>query len=125
MPIKVPKAWAFFMVYYSPVVFVFSKTGADFFIQLKGLNAGRPLWDKIPNSCGIEINKSIMDVKFMYYTFEYLFRADRFKPFLKGSVIPYIRLPDIEFVVYHHFISTMARQEPTQIRRAAVNDYAQ
>jgi hypothetical protein len=118
MPIKVPRAWAFFMIYATPVIFVFTKSEPDFFIQLKGLNAGKPLWVPITNSIGVSVNKTIMDVKFMYYTFEYLFQADRFKPFLKGSVIPYIRQTDIEFVVYHHFISTMARQEPIQVPKA-------
>jgi hypothetical protein len=115
---KVPRAWAY-QLKRNQQIFNFSNEDPDFYIQLKGLNAGKPLQDPICNSIGIIANKEIMDPRFLYYTVLYIFNTGNFKVFLRGSVIPYIRQPDIKFVIYNHFIQ-MARQMPKKTPKAWV-----
>ena len=89
-------------------VFTFNNDNADFFIQLKGNNAGRPLFECIPNSVGVEVNRDFFYPKFLYYLFLNLFNSEQFRPYIKGSVIPYIRQDDIYQVVFAWFIKNLA-----------------
>ena len=90
MPIKVPRAGANQMFN-----FVNDAEKAHFFIQLKGNNAGRPLREKIPNSIGISVDERIFIPDYFYYLVLNLFNTGKFKPLLKGSVVPFIRQRDI------------------------------
>lgn len=105
-------------------MFQLTNTSPDFWIQLKGENAGQPLRQQIPNAIGIKVNRELMVPDFLFYTVLYLFQTKAFQPKLRGSVIPYIRTVDIRMVLTDHFIKVslnhQASQMPIQIRRAAV-----
>lgn len=76
----------------------------DFFIQLKGENAGKPLKNHIPNSIGIKVNRELLVPEFLYYVVLNLYNTEKFRVNLKGSVIPYITIKDISIVIYSFFI---------------------
>ena len=78
---------------------------SDFFIQLKGKHSGQPLKTHIPNSIGIACNPQLLDAGFFFYVVQYLFMEGRFLPYIKGSVIPYIRQEDIKKVISSHFMT--------------------
>lgn len=67
---------------------------ASFYIQCKGNNSGQPLKSPIPNCFAVNSPEP-----FLFYTVQALFYGRRFYPFLKGSVIPYIRLADAYEVI--------------------------
>jgi hypothetical protein len=86
-------------------MFLFTSENPDFWIQLKGSNAGKPLHQPIPNSIGVLTNHQVLDPMYFFYVIEYLFTRDAFRPYLKGSVIPYITHTDISKVILSHFTS--------------------
>ena len=86
-------------------MFLFTSENPDFWIQLKGSNAGKPLHQPIPNSIGIMTNHQVLDPMYFFYVIEYLFSRNAFRPYLKGSVIPYITRQDISEVILSHFTS--------------------
>jgi hypothetical protein len=60
-----------------------------FYIQCKGLHSGRPMLTPIPNCFVVQTDTPEM------YQIAYALWVGRFyEPFIKGSVIPYIRLGD-------------------------------
>jgi hypothetical protein len=83
-------------------MFYLTSENPDFWIQLKGQNAGKPLRQPIPNSVGIRTEKQILDPIYFFYLVDYLFSIDAFKPFLKGSVIPFLTRADFSFVIHSH-----------------------
>jgi hypothetical protein len=83
----------------------FTMVEPDFWIQLKGNNAGQPLDHSIPNSIGIKVDQNVLVPKYLYYVFEYLHLSGQFKAYLKGSVIPFITRADIKTALARHFIS--------------------
>ena len=105
-------------------MYQFTNTAPDFWIQIKGENAGQPLRKSIPNATGIKENQGLLDPDFLFYIVLYKYQTDAFKPYIKGSVIPYIRLNHIRMVIDSHllifFKSQSASQLHKQIRRAAV-----
>ena len=84
-------------------MFVFTKEKPDFWIQLKGSNAGKPLHAEIPNSIGIRTNHQVLDPHYFFYVVEYLYSRNLFKAYIKGSVIPYITHSDIKKVISASF----------------------
>jgi len=84
-------------------MFKFTNASADLYIQLKGANAGQPLRKKIPNSIGIITDQEVLLPDFLYYTLLSLFSSGAFRPYLKGSVVPYIRISDITKVLINHW----------------------
>ena len=46
----------------------FTNEDPDFWIQLIGLNAGRPLREKIPNSIGVKTDPAYLVPDFLFYT---------------------------------------------------------
>ena len=76
-------------------MFHFTNDQPNFWVQLKGTNAGQPLREQISNSVGIKTDADVLNADYLYYTLMYLFTTGAFKPMLKGSVIPYIRQKDI------------------------------
>lgn len=84
-------------------MFHFTKDHANFWVQLKGSNAGKPLKEKIPNSIGIKTDADVLNADYMFYTMLYLFTTGAFKPFIKGSVVPYIRQRDITLALINHW----------------------
>jgi hypothetical protein len=77
------------------MLFSFNPSYGDFFIQLKGNNAGQVLKQKSPNSTGIVVNRSFLNPDYAYWLFYTIFLTGCYKNFVKGSVIPYIRIDDI------------------------------
>ena len=87
----------------------FTQTDPDFWIQLKGLNSGRPLREKIPNSIGVKTDPDLLVPDFLFYTLEYLFQSDAFRPMLRGSVVPYITrrvILEVLFFYWHAQVTT-------------------
>lgn len=82
----------------------FTEDDPDFWIQVKGNSAGKPLKNKIPNSIGIKANPSHLVSDFLFYTIEYLFQSGAFKPHLKGSVVPFINNRAITLVLVEHWL---------------------
>lgn len=81
----------------------FTDNDPDFWIQLKGQNAGRPLREKIPNSIGVKTDPAHLVPDFLFYTLEYLFSAGAFQPYLRGAVIPFITRQGILTVLFNHW----------------------
>jgi hypothetical protein len=69
-----------------------------FFILSKGLNAGKPLDKPCPN-CFVLFAKSEEEKNQLYWICYGLWQGNLFRPFLTGSVIPFIRLDDLKTVV--------------------------
>lgn len=84
-------------------MFKFTDQDPDFWIQLKGENAGRPLRTCIPNSIGVKTDPNYLVSDFLFYTVQYLFSSGHFRPFIKGSVVPYIRQQDITVALVDHW----------------------
>lgn len=76
-------------------MFWFTSETPDFWIQLKGENAGRPLLAPCVNSVGVKADRLIFHPKYLYYLFVYVHNTGIYNSLLRGSVIPYIRQVDI------------------------------
>ena len=71
---------------------------ANFYIQTKGLHAGRPLKNAIPNCVAVET-----DVENAFEIVYALWVAKKFVPYIGGSVVPFIRIADLKKVVLNGF----------------------
>lgn len=67
---------------------------ADFYIQSKGNHSGRPLREPKPNCFAVYTNEPHLFE--LVYT---LYLSRLFEPHIIGSVVPFIRLPDVKNVV--------------------------
>ncbi len=65
-----------------------------FFVQSKGLNAGRPLKKAIPNCWEVRTERSA-DFEILYIVFE----SKVLETFFRGSVIPFITLEDYKNII--------------------------
>jgi hypothetical protein len=83
--------------------FAFSNDKANFYIQLKGDNAGKPLKAPIPNSIGIIANADIFLPEYLYYLFLAIFNSGLYRKYIRGSVVPYIRQSDIALAMRDWF----------------------
>ena len=63
---------------------------ADFYIQCKGLHSGRPLKKPIPN-CFSVLKSEPRDYELVYS----IYISGKFKNFIGGTCIPYIRIDDV------------------------------
>lgn len=68
-----------------------------FFILNKGNNSGKPLEQPCPN-CFVCFAENEEQKQQLYWLFYGLWQGSYFKPFLTGSVIPFIRLDDLKQV---------------------------
>ena len=66
-----------------------------FFILNKGLNSGKPLKRPCPN-CFVISFENANDKDFFYWLVYGLWQSKAFHPFLRGSVIPFIVLPELK-----------------------------
>lgn len=66
-----------------------------FFVLSKGENAGKPGLKPWPNSFAVLCNNQ-ESFDFYFWLMYGLFKADKFKPRLRGSVIPFVNLNDIK-----------------------------
>ncbi len=83
--------------------FAFSNENANFYIQLKGDNAGKPLKTPIANCIGIVANADIFLPEYLYYLFLAIFNSGLYRKYIRGSVVPYIRQSDIALAVRDWF----------------------
>ena len=70
-----------------------------FFILSKGLNAGKPLDKPCPN-CFVLFAESEEEKNRLYWLCHGLWQGNFFRPFITGSVIPFIRLDDLKRVLW-------------------------
>ena len=87
-------------------MFKLTNVNPDFWIQLIGDNAGKPLKEELANSIGIKCDPAQLEPDFLFYVVLYLHRSGDFKPYVKGSVVPFIRHDDIHRVILNHFFKT-------------------
>jgi hypothetical protein len=66
-----------------------------FYVLSKGLNAGRPSKRSFPNSFAVVLDSEQELMRVFCYAY-LLFKADKYSPYLKGSVIPYITIDDFK-----------------------------
>ena len=69
-----------------------------FFILSKGENAGKPGLKPWANSFSVLCNNQ-KSFDFYFWLMYGLYKADKFKPRLRGSVIPFVNLNDIKDVL--------------------------
>ncbi len=79
-----------------------NETEFDFFVQSKGNNAGRPMRETTANCFGITTEKEILLPEYFYYVVLAAYEAGAFKPFLKGSVVPFITKDDFLTAVFSY-----------------------
>ena len=92
----------------------FTNVDPDFWIQLKGHNAGKPLRDKIPNSIGIKTDPVLLVPDFLFYTLLYLYEKGAFRQSIKGSVVPYITHQAIIDTLSNHWHAQSQNKTPGQ-----------
>lgn len=69
-----------------------------FYVLSKGLNAGRPMYTPCPNCFVIESSCRIESEKLFSYIY-LIWKTDKFRYFLCGSVIPFLRISDFKKVL--------------------------
>ena len=69
-----------------------------FFILNKGNNAGKPLPEYCAN-CFVFLADDVEEKDFYFFLFYGLWQGGLFRPFITGSVIPFIRIDDLHSVV--------------------------
>jgi hypothetical protein len=72
--------------------------GNHFFILSKGNNAGKPLDIPCPN-CFVVITKDQEEREGLYWLCFGLWQSEYFHPHLVGSVIPFLRLPELKSII--------------------------
>lgn len=72
--------------------------GNHFFVLSKGNNAGRPMDKPCPN-CFVIITKCTKEKQLLYWLFAGLWQCGYFRPYLSGSVIPFLRLPELKSII--------------------------
>jgi hypothetical protein len=95
--------------------------GNYFFILSKGNNTGKPLDIPCPN-CFVVITKDPEERESLYWLCYGLWQSGYFHPHLIGSVIPFIRLPELKSIIievrskveerkeeYQHAINTLKK----------------
>ena len=89
------------------------RTPYEFYILNKGYNSGKPLEHPCPNC--FTCLASSQDEKELYYWLCFgLWQARAFRPYLIGSVIPFIRLNDLLQVLNHSGIK--AESDPAAFK---------
>ena len=73
-------------------------TENHFFILSKGNNAGKPLVQPCPN-CFVVLVDTAEERELLYWLCFGLWQGGCFRPFLCGSVIPFIHLEDLKKVI--------------------------
>lgn len=72
--------------------------GNHFFVLSKGNNAGRPMDKPCPN-CFVVITKCSQERQRLYWLCFGLWQCGYFQPYLSGSVIPFLRLPELKSII--------------------------
>lgn len=69
-----------------------------FFILSKGNNAGKPLMTPCPN-CFVVLSQCAKEKNLLYWLCYGLWQCRYFEPYLIGSVIPFLRLPELKSII--------------------------
>lgn len=88
---------------------------SHFYILNKGLNSGRPSDNPCPN-CFVLSTKSIDDKDFYYWLLFGLWQSKAFHPYLRGSVIPFIIIKELQKVII--LASEKAQANPGKFNKA-------
>jgi hypothetical protein len=86
-----------------------------FYILNKGLNSGRPLDTPCPN-CFILSTTSAEDKDFYFWLVFGLWQSKAFHPYLRGSVIPFITIKELQKVIIQ--ASVKAQANPAKFNKA-------
>lgn len=85
----------------------------SFYVLCKGENAGKPLYEPCPNCFTVRCS-SATDAQFWYFLSWGLWKSQSFRVYLRGSVIPFIRICDYSAVIAHAGKSAAAKPEKLQ-----------
>ncbi len=92
-----------------------SRTPYAFFILNKGMNSGKPMEHPCPNC--FTFHASTQDEKDLYYWLCFgMWKAHTFRPYLRGSVIPFIIKSDLVRLIQE--ASVKALEAPAQFSKA-------
>jgi hypothetical protein len=72
---------------------------SHFFVLCKGMNSGKPLNLRCPNSFCVICSSEEEKEKLYWISFA-LWRTKAFHPYLSGSVIPFIHIDDFKLLVH-------------------------
>ncbi len=86
-----------------------------FFILNKGLNSGRPSEKPNPN-CFVLSTSSVENKEFFYWLLFGLWQSNAFHPYLRGSVIPFIIIQELQKVIIQ--ASEKAQANPAKFNKA-------
>ena len=89
--------------------------GNHFFVLSKGNNAGRPLDKPCPN-CFVIVTKCPKEKHLLYWLCFGLWQCGYFHPYLAGSVIPFLRLPELKSIISN--ARTQIEQRKTEYEKA-------
>jgi hypothetical protein len=84
--------------------------GNHFFVLSKGNNAGRPMDKPCPN-CFVIITKCPQERRLLYWLCFGLWQCGYFQPYLTGSVIPFLRLPELKAIIRETRFKTADRKD--------------
>jgi hypothetical protein len=73
----------------------------SFYILCKGLNSGKPLQEPCPN-CLVLTAANQTDCEFYYWLCWGLWQARKFHFYIRGSVIPFVRICDVKECIEKH-----------------------
>ncbi|UZR99012.1 DUF6943 family protein [Chondrinema litorale] len=76
---------------------------ADFYIQSKGSNAGKPMKTPSANCFGVLVDQSVLLPTYFYYLVEAVYSTGIFKKYLKGSVIEFLTIEDFSRALNDYF----------------------
>ena len=74
---------------------------ADFWIQKRG-DVGRPIKEYSEHNIGIKLNalgRSVIDPRFLWYQFEFLYGRGEWTKEVRGSVIPFISVSSVKNIL--------------------------
>lgn len=79
---------------------------ADFYIQSKGNNAGKPMRTPSANCFGVLVDQSVLLPDYFYYVVEAVYSAGVFKKYLRGSVVKFITIKDFSLALHDFYRSS-------------------
>jgi len=76
---------------------------ADFYIQNKGYNAGKPLKKPVPNCFAVLTDHNVLLPGYFYYMVLAAWQQGAFRPHLQGSVIPFLTIDTFKKVILENY----------------------
>lgn len=87
--------------------------GHFFFILCKGMNSGKPLKSPCPN-CFVCICQSEQEKELLYWISFGLWHAKAYHSYLRGSVIPFLTISDVQQQLSKSLIKAVANPQSLQ-----------